>query len=224
MRADRIEQLFAVNLLAELRLARRVQHRKRFVCRGRIQLSLAKDAAIATPSRACYIGVPLFGDATPKQALTILACASQSTLTIDGGVCIGQGVTLSVAAQAQLRVGQDSYIAGDSRVLASCSTQIGRRCAISFGVTILEDDGHGFGLPPYSAPICIEDDVWIGCNVTILKGVTIGKGSVVAAGAVVTRSCPPHSLLAGVPARVIREGVLWTDANRLQEQTWELTR
>ena len=50
----------------------------------------------------------------------------------------------------------------------------------------------------------IEDGCWVGANVTILKGVTIGRGSVVAAGAVVTRSCPPYSIVGGVPARVIK--------------------
>lgn len=51
----------------------------------------------------------------------------------------------------------------------------------------------------------IESDVWIGCNVTILKGVTIGRGSVIAAGAVVAKSCPPYSIVGGVPAKVIKE-------------------
>ncbi len=53
--------------------------------------------------------------------------------------------------------------------------------------------------------VIIESDVWIGCNVTILKGVTIGRGSVVAAGAVVTKSCPPYSIIGGVPAKVIKQ-------------------
>ena len=54
------------------------------------------------------------------------------------------------------------------------------------------------------APVVIEDDVWTGANVTILKGVTIGHGSVVAAGAVVTKSCPPYSIIGGVPAKVLK--------------------
>lgn len=59
-------------------------------------------------------------------------------------------------------------------------------------------------LPENDAPVVIEDDVWTGANVTILKGVTIGRGSVIAAGAVVTKSCPPYSIIGGVPAKVLK--------------------
>ena len=53
--------------------------------------------------------------------------------------------------------------------------------------------------------VTIEDDVWIGTNAVILPGVTIGNHCVVAAGAVVTKDVPPHSLVAGVPAKVIKQ-------------------
>lgn len=53
-------------------------------------------------------------------------------------------------------------------------------------------------------PVTIEDDVWIGANAVILPGVTIGEHCVVAAGAIVTKDVPPHSLVAGVPAKVIK--------------------
>ena len=56
----------------------------------------------------------------------------------------------------------------------------------------------------YDLPVIIEDDVWCGANVTILKGVTIGRGSVIAAGSVVTKSCPPYSVIGGVPAKIIK--------------------
>ncbi|WTL28795.1 sugar O-acetyltransferase [Streptomyces sp. NBC_01498] len=54
------------------------------------------------------------------------------------------------------------------------------------------------------APIVIEDRVWIGTSAVILQGVTIGAGAVVAAGAVVSRDVPAHTLVAGVPARVVK--------------------
>lgn len=53
-------------------------------------------------------------------------------------------------------------------------------------------------------PVTIEDDVWVGANAVILPGVTIGEHCVVAAGAVVTKDMPPHSLVAGIPAKVIK--------------------
>lgn len=64
-------------------------------------------------------------------------------------------------------------------------------------------DSHN-KLPQNDAPVIIEDDVWTGANITILKGVTIGRGSIVAAGAVVTKSCPPYSIIGGVPAKIIK--------------------
>jgi len=54
-------------------------------------------------------------------------------------------------------------------------------------------------------PVMIEDDVWIGANAVVLPGVKIGNHCVVAAGAVVTKDVPPHSLVAGVPAKVIKQ-------------------
>ena len=54
-------------------------------------------------------------------------------------------------------------------------------------------------------PVIIDDDVWIGANAVILPGITIGRHVVVAAGAVVTKDVPPYSLVAGVPARVIKQ-------------------
>jgi acetyltransferase-like isoleucine patch superfamily enzyme len=53
--------------------------------------------------------------------------------------------------------------------------------------------------------IIIEDDVWIGISVIILKGVIIGKGSIIGAGSVVTKSVPPYSIFGGIPAKLIKK-------------------
>ena len=213
---DLINRVLEINWRAQRQLNSRAGTQGLFICRGRVQISLAADLTIQAPARACYIGVTLLGKSTPKSDTTVIVGDSKSIISLDGAT-IGRGARLSVGAGAKLAIGHNSYLNDGSRIAAQNSITIGKNCAISFGVTSMDDDGHGFGLSPYSAPIVIEDNVWIGCNVTILKGVTIGQGSVVAAGAVVTKSCPPHSLIGGVPARLIRKKVSWTDATKIQQ-------
>ena len=58
--------------------------------------------------------------------------------------------------------------------------------------------------PQDDKDVVIEGDSWFGANVTILSGVKIGRGSVIAAGAVVTQSCPPYSIVGGIPAKIIK--------------------
>lgn len=59
-------------------------------------------------------------------------------------------------------------------------------------------------LPENDKDVHIEDGVWCGCNVIILKGVTIGRGAVVAAGSVVTKDVPPYAVVGGIPAKIIK--------------------
>lgn len=65
-------------------------------------------------------------------------------------------------------------------------------------------DGDTEKLPENDKDVIIEGDSWFGINVTILSGVTIGRGSVIAAGAIVNKSCPPYSIIGGVPAKVLK--------------------
>lgn len=87
---------------------------------------------------------------------------------------------------------------------------IGNDVRIGHRVSIITSD-HQYSDPSRpiveqglsAAPVVIEDDVWIGCNATILKGVRIGRGSVIAAGAVVNQDVAQNTVVGGVPARVI---------------------
>jgi len=69
-----------------------------------------------------------------------------------------------------------------------------------------EDISTPISLQPTStSPITIEDEVWIGANSVIVAGVTVGKHSVVAAGSIVTRDVPPYSIVAGNPAKLLKQ-------------------
>ena len=88
---------------------------------------------------------------------------------------------------------------------------IGSHVNLAQGITITALN-HNFADPQKridqqgvsTTPVTIGNDIWIGANAVVLPGVTIGNHSVVAAGAVVTKDVPPHSLVAGVPAKIIK--------------------
>lgn len=107
----------------------------------------------------------------------------------------------------KLIVGKNSRING-VHIDAQNLIQIGENVRIAPYSIILDSDYHDIQNPfsdVTGVPVVIEDNVWIATRATILKGVTIGKGSVVAAGAVVTKDVPPNSVVAGVPAKVIKQ-------------------
>lgn len=89
--------------------------------------------------------------------------------------------------------------------------KIGNHVNLAQGITVTALN-HNFSDPNKrideqgisTTPVTIGDDIWIGANAVILPGVTIGNHSVIAAGAVVTKDVPPHSLAAGVPAKIIK--------------------
>ncbi|MGQ9529396.1 acyltransferase [Chloroflexus sp.] len=117
---------------------------------------------------------------------------------------------LAVAHGARLEIGQGAFINYGCSIAATELVRIGPRCNIGTYAMIMDNDFHRLEPErrqerPPSAPIILEENVWLGGRVTVLSGVTIGTGSVVGAGSVVTKSIPPRSLAAGVPARVIRQ-------------------
>ncbi len=145
----------------------------------------------------------------------------------DAGLRVGSDVTLwraSIAPDrdAVIEIGDGTYVANASLV-ATARITIGARCLIAGGVTVADSDFHPLGpaarvadsialspagdrrqRPPMDVrPVVIEDDVWIGWNATILKGVRVGAGAVVEPGAVVTRDVPAGARVAGNPARPV---------------------
>ena len=107
----------------------------------------------------------------------------------------------------KLSIGKHSHINRGCMVDSRGTVIIGNNVSISHCVSICSA-AHDFNSPSFnyiSAPIIIDDYVWIGLKAIILKGVHIGEGAVVAAGSVVTHNVEPYSIYAGVPAKKIGE-------------------
>jgi len=106
-----------------------------------------------------------------------------------------------------LSIGERAVIGPNCRIMAATNVTIGARTMISWNCSIFDSIGHRMWLKDQEeaeieAPISIGDDVWIGSNSIIMKGVTIGNNRIIGAGSVVRRDCPPNSLVIGNPARV----------------------
>jgi acetyltransferase-like isoleucine patch superfamily enzyme len=132
-----------------------------------------------------------------------------ASLEVVGAFSVYTGFSISVNRGASLTLGS-GYIGPDCVIDCFERISIGEGAALSRGLVLRDSDNHELvGGSATSAPIRIGDHVWIGLNAVVLKGVTIGDGAVVAAGAVVTGDVLARTLVAGVPARVLREEVDW---------------
>jgi len=115
-------------------------------------------------------------------------------VSIGDNAVIMMGAIINIGAS----VGEGTMI--DMNAVVGGRAQIGKMCHIGAGAIVA-----GVIEPPSAQPVVIEDDVLVGANAVILEGVRIGRGSVVAAGAVVTQDVPEYTVVAGVPARVIKK-------------------
>jgi acetyltransferase-like isoleucine patch superfamily enzyme len=139
-----------------------------------------------------------------------------------GSECLISGQLL-VGKKGLLEIGNHSYVGPEARIWSLQEVRIGSRVFISHGVNIHDSDSHSLSAcerherflekmrygrhlvleNAKSAPVFIEDDVWIGFNAIILKGVKIGKGAVVGAGSVITKNVEPFTVVVGNPHRVV---------------------
>lgn len=97
-------------------------------------------------------------------------------------------------------------------LLAKDRIEIGENSTLAYGASIITSSNPNgpknklaIIYPKYTAPVVLKKNVWVGANATILPGVTIGECSVVAAGALVNKDVPPYTVVAGVPARVVKK-------------------
>ena len=134
-----------------------------------------------------------------------------------GVMLIGDVVPIEFVSHksACISIGDHTFINYGSSISAHKLVKIGRHCLLGHHTLILDNNEHGVELReavPPSAPVIIEDHVWIGSRVIILPGVSIGHHAVVGAGSVVTKDIPANCLAVGNPARVVRRFAVGRDA------------
>ena len=115
-------------------------------------------------------------------------------------VLIGNNAVIMMGAQINIgaEIGDNTMI--DMGAVLGGRALVGQNCHIGAGTVLA-----GVVEPPSATPVIVEDDVLIGANCVVLEGVKVGKGSVVGAGAVVTQDVAPNTVVAGVPARKIKD-------------------
>ena len=144
------------------------------------------------------------------------------------GVHIGSGSIVEGSLifdrdNAEIKIGERVFVGGGSKVIAAEKVVVEDDVLISWRCTIVDHNSHSVvweeranDVTDWAAgkkdwrnvsvkPVIIKAKVWLGFNVIVLRGVTIGEGAIVGAGSVVTKDVPPYTIVAGNPARVIRQ-------------------
>ena len=190
-----------------LRLARRLE-----TLVGADNVRNVKRQATVDPSAVVYPSAEIYNHQDDPKAITVGAHAhilGELLVFWNGG---------------RIQIGEWSILGRGSRIWSQSSVTIGKHVGISHLVDIHDTNGHstdwrtrdadvqaiaegktGIAVDIVSEPIVIEDHVWIGFKASILRGVHIGRGAIVAAGSVVVEDVPAWTIVAGNPARVVRE-------------------
>ena len=136
---------------------------------------------------------------------------SGASFSIAAGM-ISYGCDIEVFRGGRLAIGEGFFANIGFTVICAEEITIGNGVTIGRNVTIRDYHGdHWLNSEGYQTtkPVAIGDHVWLCENATVMPGVKIGSGSVVASHSLVTKNVPPNTLVAGIPARVIRENVQW---------------
>ncbi|MDA7818362.1 acyltransferase [Sulfurimonas sp.] len=121
---------------------------------------------------------------------------------------VGDDCSITIGSSAT--IGHDCYLSAKE---SDIHLHIGDNCMLSRNAKLMTSDGHPIYINDEvinsAKSIIIQDNVWVADNVTILKGIEVGANSVIGIDSVLTKSIPEHSIAAGNPAKVIKEGIRW---------------
>ena len=177
-----------------------------FVCTRYCSLSFDKSARVII-NKTFVLGHKQLKNSKLETRISV---GKNGTLIVNGYFSIYYGTEIRIYEGAILSL-NGGFCNNGVRIICGKKISIGKNCAIGPEVVIRDTDQHRLLSPGFEVAkdIIIGDHVWIGTRALILKGVTIGDGAIVAAGAVVTKDVPSRCLVAGIPAKVVRENVEW---------------
>lgn len=157
--------------------------------------------------RALHIGKKQLKESSLQ---TRIILESNSSFEVKDNFTIFGGSFIRVFPDSKLIL-HSGFMNENVQISCGATIEIGYDATIGRDVVIRSHDGHTIELDNFeiAQPIKIGNHVWIGQGATILKGITIGDGAIIAAGALVTKDVPAHSLVGGVPAKVLKENVRW---------------
>lgn len=184
----------------------KIERKSKFICLKKSNFQLAKSAKIILNGTLMFSDNDINGSIRQSN----LRMDNNSLLEIKKSFSVYYGADIILFKDAKLRLGSGFF---NSNIKIRChkKIEIGDNVAISHDVTIMDSDAHDGLWDGYekTKPIKIGNHVWIGTRVTILKGVTIGDNAIIAAGSVVTKNVPNNTIVAGVPAKVIKININW---------------
>ena len=186
-----------------------IRFKGRFFVARRARVVIGRGSrVIFAPNGFLFVG---FEHQTPTPAL--LHLGKGATVHVDGTVQLMRGSRIIVHDGATVRFG-DRVVLNDCSLL-TCYEEVtfGPGGGLAFNANLMDTDLHPIGSgdnwSTHSAPVHVGEHALVGSNAIVLKGVTIGDDAIVAAGAVVVKDVPARSVVAGNPARVVKEDVTW---------------
>lgn len=175
------------------------------------------------PTAKIIIKAPLLYGNNPVKGMRMPTCLRMEANTTfelhdgpltrygKGAYNLRYGAYIEIVNGGKLSIGQGAANVGLA-IMCAKEVTIGNGVRIGRNVSIRDWNGPHVIINDHyrnHAPVHIEDHVWLCTGCTIMPGVTVGEGSVVAANATVTKDVPPHSLVGGSPAKVLKENIEW---------------
>lgn len=148
--------------------------------------------------------------------LNICISGDGNTLILDEYASFLGKSTINLMGKSKLQIGEKTGIRGVQIYGKDADISIGENCMLSYDIILRNNDMHTiFDIKSSEIinrpkDINISKHVWIAPHTTILKGVTIGENSIIATGSICTKNCPTNSIMAGVPAKIVKTGIKWS--------------